>query len=338
MRKLSSALLALLFGVTGAPAPVVAQTPADAQRIVYRCDYNGEKRDGRSLVILGRHYVVTGGADAGKMADDWYAWLKSKGLVTGGRYWAHCSGSPEDALDYVQALTAKWNDWLREEVDWRPDYGEAYELPSQVYYYCASGERKAQRGWITSLFRAPMPPNLRGYMEDLKSKHLNWLYAQSQKSYLDDYGCTVLTGEAYQTYARVAGQPYGADKHRMLHSEWKSGDEVLTPNLVDDPVAREKFAKLRMGSATRSPGPAAPRLPPPKPEPARTSAGGSLTIERDTSAADVRRAWDAQVAKALKQEAEQKAVSLTKSAQADAKLKAEAEKARQERLERGRAQ
>lgn len=80
-----------------------------------------------------------------------------------------------------------------------------------------------------------------------------------------------------------------------------------------------------------------PKSPAPTPKPT-PSAGGSLTIKQDTSAADARRAWDAQVAKALKQEAEQKAAILAKTTQADAKLQADVEKARQERVKRGRAQ
>ncbi len=110
----------------------------------------------------------------------------------------------------------------------------------------------------------------------------------------------------------VWGKVYRAD---FLPSDWTKG-------LPDAVIAK--------ADPTPAPKPLSP-----KPTP---SAGGSLTIKQDTSATDTRRAWDAQVAKALKQEAEQKAFSLAKTAQADAKLKAEAERARQERLKRGRAQ
>jgi hypothetical protein len=75
-----------------------------------------------------------------------------------------------------------------------------------------------------------------------------------------------------------------------------------------------------------------------RPKPPAPSTGGSLTVKQETGAADVRRAWDAQVAKALQEEAQKNALTLARAAQADARLQADAEKARQERLKRGRAQ
>jgi len=131
----------------------------------------------------------------------------------------------------------------------------------------------------------------------------------------------------------------GYPKYRLVRTTYTPEGKVFGPNLVDDLVAREKYAKL-WADPRNLPVPGAE---PPKPTPAAvpkpaTSTGGSLTIKQDTSAADARRAWDAQVAKTLADEAQKRAQAAIKTAQNDAKAQADAEKARQERLKRGRAQ
>jgi hypothetical protein len=71
---------------------------------------------------------------------------------------------------------------------------------------------------------------------------------------------------------------------------------------------------------------------------ATASTAVALTVKTDTSLSDARRAWDAQVAQAMREEAQKAAQAVAKAARADAQLQAQAEKARQERLKRGRAQ
>jgi hypothetical protein len=128
------------------------------------------------------------------------------------------------------------------------------------------------------------------------------------------------------------------------------GSEIRDPYKPDD-MSKPVFAKVYhedflppdwtkglppFALAKAEPG---PKAPPPTPAPKLApSTGGSLTVKQDTSAADVRRAWDAQVAKALADEAQKRAQTAIKQAQNDAKMQADAERARQERVKRGRAQ
>jgi hypothetical protein len=91
-------------------------------------------------------------------------------------------------------------------------------------------------------------------------------------------------------------------------------------------------------SATPEPTIAPKPGPAPKPTPKPTPPTTGLTVKADTSAKDAARAWDAQVAKALADEAQKRAQTAIKQARNDAKMQADAERARQERVKRGRAQ
>jgi hypothetical protein len=125
---------------------------------------------------------------------------------------------------------------------------------------------------------------------------------------------------------------------RLVRTSYNSEGKPFGPNLVDDLAAREKYAKLWADPKNLPVPGAGPSKPAQTAGPKPAPIGAALTIKAGPGPQSTSRAWDAQVASEMRKEAQRQAELASKAAQNDARLKAQIERARQERVKRGRAQ
>jgi hypothetical protein len=336
-------MIAVVLALSGlATPPALAQSSAN--RVVYVCRYNDLKTpDGRSAVAETRPFAVPDGVTGEQVQNDWMAWYGAQNPhLRMSSYTAYCNGTVEVGLKYVQHLINQYEKWTIVRSEWIPSYAVPYALPKELYYYCVAPEQGLQRRLFTDLFKAPMPERIDAYMEKANQAHAVWLRSIGYNYYTTNMGCSPTFPEAFQHYASMLdGAARITDPSRPFtlgRSAWPGVDPKAAPNLIDDLVARAEYAKKRIMGAVQTAKTAPPPAPKPKPAAAAPASAGSLTVKTDTSLRDAGKAWDEQVKKALAEEAKKKVELAAKTAQANAKAKADLEAFLKARRKQGSAQ
>lgn len=335
IRTLTVLVLLVFAGVT--PQPAQAQAQAPQYDFFYQCVSKGGSDEpeyrATPFTVRGDH------APSPEVLDAWKAVLRGKGLLHSD-YDARCDLAYAGALDKVQSYMKRRPGLRYETVSWMPDFGAPFEMPREVYYYCVESEQGLQRRFVTDLFKAPMPEDLNAYLEEAYRKHERWLYSQNERPYSTNAGCGVMAPEPFQAYARMLDGMSKVDDpdrpYRPVHSAWPGVDPAAAPNLIDDLVARAKYAKMSIAPPPKT-AKAAP--PPTKPKAAPTPPkGGALIIEENTSAKDAQKRREEMERQLAKQDADRKVKIAALKAKADAEFKVKMDAFWAQRRKQGNAQ